>query len=68
MLYSFNWLDFITKRKYVNLIFLVYFKYLILLYFIYEVEILKKTNNKAIFNIDEEGIIKYRRIYSKMYK
>ena len=24
---------------------------------IYEVEILKKTNNKAIFNIDEEGII-----------
>ena len=30
---------------------------MILLYFIYEVEILKKTNNKAIFNIDEEGII-----------
>ena len=38
---------------------------MILLYFIYEVEILKKTNNKAIFNIDKEGIIKYSRIYLK---
>ena len=38
---------------------------MILLYFIYEVEILKKTNNKSIFNIDEEGIIKYSRIYLK---
>ena len=48
----------LPKENYINLTFLVYFKHLILLYLINEVEILKKTiaNNKAIFNIDEEEI------------
>ena len=48
----------LPKENYVNLTFLVYFKHLILLYLIYEIEILKKTisNNKAIFNIEEDEI------------